>query len=301
MKDFTRRHMLTIEGGAPGGGSAPAAPPAAAPGGSAAPPTPQAPAASYDWKANGFDDNAVNYITTKGWKSPTDLHQSYVNLEKLTGVGPDKLIKLPTNDDPNAWNEVYTKLGRPADAKGYQLPVPEGDNGEFAKTAAGWFHEAGLPQSMANKLTEKWNAHNATTMQAEQARIQQTQAAEVESLKVAWGANYQANEAIVQRAAETFGMNQQQLEALRNTMGPKAAMEFMHKIGSKIGVDDKFVNGNTPPNGFQTLTPEQAQAKIQANSRDRAFAERFSSKDPKVRQEAREESNRLHLIAFPGA
>jgi hypothetical protein len=296
MKEFTRRHILSIDGGGDGGGGTAVAP-APAPAGSAAPPAPSAPG-TYDWKANGFDDNAINHITGKGWKGPADLHQSYVNLEKLAGAGPDKLIKLPTNDDPAAWNEVYGKLGRPADANGYKLPVPEGDKGEFAKTASSWFHEAGLSQAQAAKVAEKFNLHNAETMKAEQAKADQAAAADVKALEAAWGANYQANTALVERAAQTFGMTDQHLLALKATLGPKAAMEFLHKIGSKIGVDDNFVTSSTPPS-LNAMSAEQAAAKIQALRADTAFIEQFNSADPKVRAEARALSQRLHQIAYP--
>jgi hypothetical protein len=297
MKEFTRRHILSIDGGGEGGGTATAAPPAPAPAGSVAPPAPSAPGA-FDWKNAGFDDAAINFINTKGWKSPVDQHQSYVNLEKLTGAGPDKLIKLPTNDDPAAWNDVYGKLGRPADANGYKLPVPEGDKGEFAKTASSWFHEAGLSQAQAAKVAEKFNLHNAETMKAEQLKADTAAAADVKALEAAWGANYQANTALVERAAQTFGMTDQHLLALKATLGPKAAMEFLHKIGSKIGVDDQFVTSSTPPS-LNGMSAEQAIAKLTAMKTDTAFIEQFNSADPKVRADARALSQRLHQLAYP--
>jgi hypothetical protein len=296
MKEFTRRHTLSIDGGGDGGGGTAVAP-APAPVAPAAPPAPSAPGA-FDWKsANLAADNAT-YLDSRGWKGPDDVITSYRNLEKLTGAGADKLIKLPTNDDPAAWNDIYNKMGRPAGAADYKLPVPEGDKGEFAKTASNWFHEAGLSQAQAAKVAEKFNLHNAETMKAEQAKADHAAAEDVKALEAAWGPNYQANTALVERAAQTFGMTEQQLLGLKSTLGPKAAMEFLHKIGSKIGVDDQFVTSSTPPS-LNGMSAEQAIAKLTAMKTDTAFIEQFNSADPKVRADARALSQRLHQLAYP--
>ena len=292
---FKNRWQLTIDGGGDGGGgSAVATPPASAPAGSA----PPAPSASFDWKSANLDPETATYRESRGWKTPGDVVASYWNLEKLTGAGADKLIKIPTGSDPNAWNEVYSKLGRPADPNGYKIPVPEGDKGDFAKMASKWFHESGLSQNQAEKLASQWNAHQAETMKAEQAATAQKHSVEVEQLKASWGEKYQANTVLVDRAAQTFGLTDEHLQGLKAAMGPKAAMELLHQIGSKIGVDDQFVSGDTKP-GMTSMSTEQAIAKIQANKADRAFVERFNSPDPKTRSEAREEMDRLHQIAYP--
>lgn len=49
------------------------------------------------------------------------------------------------------------------------------------------------------------------------------------------------------------------------------------------------------------MNPQMAEAKIKANMKDRSFMERFNSVDPVVRGEARQEMDRLHQQAYPGA
>lgn len=281
---------------------APAAAPA--PGATAAPATPSAPAAApsgYDWTSAGLDADTLGYVQNKGWKGPGDSVQSYRNLEKLTGVPADKLIKLPKDDNAEDWNQVYSKLGRPESPDKYDIPLPEGDSGEFAKAARTWFHEAGLSASQARKVAEKWNAHVGEASKAEQAKIEQAHSADVAALKATWGDKYNTNAVLVDRAAEAFGMTEQQLAALKQTMGPAAAMKFLHNIGSKMGVEDSgLVRGDTKSPGFG-VSPEQALAKINEYRRDRSFVERFNSPDPKTRGEARSEMERLHRIAYPDA
>ena len=73
---------------------------------------PQAPAAeSPSWNA-GFDEDTSAYVENKGWKDPTDILNSYRNLEKFAG-GSKNLIELPGVDAaPEALDSFYNKLGR---------------------------------------------------------------------------------------------------------------------------------------------------------------------------------------------
>jgi len=260
-----------------------------------------APASGFDWAQHVNDPETLGYVQNKGWKGPGDVLGSYRNLEKLTGVPADKIVKLPTDDNAEAWNEVYTKLGRPESADKYTLPLPQGDDGAFAKEAAAWFHEAGLSNSQAAKVAEKWNEHMTKMLSSEAEVSGQKHQAEINSLKAEWGSNYEANATLVDRAASTFGLNEQQLGALKSALGPAGAMKMLHSIGSKIAVEDNGLIGHNQGSAFGAVTPEQAMAKIAANRSDRTFIERFTSSDPKMRGEARAEMDRLHRIAYPGA
>jgi hypothetical protein len=83
-------------------------------------------------------------------------------------------------------------------------------------------------------------------------------------------------------------MTKEHAAALKQAMGPKAAMKFLHAIGSKIAVEGQFVAGDKGGGGgFETMNPQMAEAKIEANMKDRSFMERFNSADPVVRGQAR--------------
>ena len=175
-------------------------------------------------------------------------------------------------------------------------PVPDGDKGGFHEVAAGWFHEAGVSGKAARMIAEKWNAHIAAeTKKANDVRV----AAEVEagkSLKTDWGPKFDDNVKVVDVAAKTFGMTEDQLRALKEVMGPSGAMKFMHSIGSKLGVEGEFVVGDGKPGANQFSTPEAAKAKIAALRDDKNFVKRFASGD----SEARAEMKKLHQAAYPG-
>jgi hypothetical protein len=289
------------------------APSTVAPSGTPAPvvtaPAPQAntpapaPAAAYDWKASGFDDADLPLITDRQWKGPKDVFVSYKNLEKLTGVPPEQMVKLPKDNDPAAWNEVYTKLGRPATADKYNIPLPEGDKGEFAKTAREWFHEAGMSQSAVTKVAEKWNAHLASVAKSQADAAAATLTKETTELKAEWADQFDKNCSLVDKAATVFGMGADTLKALKTAMGPKAAMKFLHTLGTRIAVEDtQFVDGGnrTPDSAFAGMTPQAAMSKIESLKNDKAFVQQWNSRDPKQRMEARAQLAALNKIAYPG-
>lgn len=293
--------------GAPGGTGATPEPSAAAAAAGASGQPPAAGsgdgAAAFDWSKQGLDNDAMALVNDRQWKGIPDVLSSYRNLEKLSGVPLDRIIKLPGANDPvESWGAVYDRLGRPKAATDYKIPLPEGDTGEFAKVIAPIFHAAGLSQGQVQQIAEKHNAFIAEqTKQATEA-AKTAHAAEMTQLQTEWGADYAKNNDIVDKAAESFGMTKEQVLALKQAMGPRAAMKFLHNIGSKIAVEGSFVAGDKGGgSGFDAMNSQMAIAKIEANRTDRTFVEKFNSKDPVVRGQARAEMERLHQIAYPGA
>lgn len=256
---------------------------------------------AFSWDAVQLSPETKQLVADRKWENIDTALNSYRNLEKLTGVPADQIIKLPKDNDPKAWDAVYNRLGRPETADKYTIPVPEGDKGEFAGVAKTWFHEAGVSQSAATKLAERWNGYMAE--QAKQMEAVQTEKnqASVADLKQTWGAEYDKKAQVVDRAADSFGMNQDQLSALKQVLGPKGAMEFLYNIGSKVATEERQPVGMSQTGATAEMTPEQAQAKIAELRHDKDFSALFTSQDVKQRIEAREKIARLSQIAYPGS
>jgi hypothetical protein len=268
---------------APATTSAPAVAPAAAP--------------AADWTTSIADETTRAWVVAKGFKDPTALAQSTLNLEKLTG-DLNSVLKVPKDDSPDAWNQVYDRLGRPKEAKEYGLKPPEGSDGKFLETASQWMHEAGLNPRQARALAEKFNGHATGLVQQQQDAIKARDTEQAAKLKADWGADFERHAALVDKACEAFGMKQEQLEALRAAMGPGDAMKFLHSVGSKLGVEGNFVNGGK--GGFATMSPEMAQARLKELVSSKTFAEQFNSPDAATRAQARREKDELTRIAYPG-
>ena len=308
---ITRRGLYRSPDGAPAGsGATPESAAASAPaaGGVAAPPAagsggePAANPGAFDWTKAGLDTDSMALVNDRQWKGVPDVLTSYRNLEKLIGVPPERILKLPGDKDPaESWGSVYDRLGRPKAATDYKIPLPEGDSGEFAKSIAPIFHEAGLSQAQVQKIAERHNALMGEQIKKATEATKAAQEKEIVELKSEWGHDYEKNNDTVDRAAAAFGMTKEHATALKQAMGPKAAMKFLYAIGSKIAVEGQFVSGEKGGGGgFESMTPEIAQAKITANVKDRSFMERFNSADPVVRGDARKEMERLHQFAYPG-
>jgi hypothetical protein len=235
-------------------------------------------------------------INERQWKTPGDLYTSYRNLESLTGLPPERIVKLPgAKDAPEAWGEVFTRLGKPAKAEEYKIDVPQGADPNFAKEMAPLLHGADLTQAQAAKLAAGWNK----VQEAKAQQVQAEHATQAAKLKSEWGGEFDKKAALVDKAATQFGMTAEMVTALKNAVGPYAAMNFLHNIGAKLGVEASHIDNGNPNKGFgDGLTPDQARARISELRQDKDFAARFASNDPVVRAAAREESRRLHLTAY---
>lgn len=284
------------------GGAAPPAPAPATPSPApAVPPAAPVAPAGFDFSQHGVAGDDLLYVQNKGWKGPNDLVASYRNLEKLHGVPADQIVRLPGADaKPEDWGQVFTRLGKPAAPDGYQFQLPQGDDGVFAKTAAGWMHEANLTQAQAAKLFEKVTAWAGEQAQGGQASKATDASAQAASLLKEWGPNHDTNMAVAQRGAKAFGIDEGTIDKLQDALGYDGVMKFMHQLGSKVGNDAGFVAGDGK-GGFEgNVTQEQAVAEIKRLRQDKTFAGRFNSSDPQVRHIARTEMRRLEQIAYPG-
>lgn len=223
---------------------------------------------------DGFQDETLReYATGKGFdKSGLEgVVKSYSHLEKLISAEKaGRTVLLPGPDaDETAMNDFYTKLGRPEKAEGYELPVPEGDDGKMADWARGVFHEAGLTAKQAAIVSEKWNAHmGALQGDATLASEQSAQQAEAE-LKREWGAAYDQKVNGIDQAAANLGMTEDQLSGLHASMGPVAAMKFVDSLAGKLGERPVDVGGEAL--GGSTLTPQMATQELQKLGTDPEF------------------------------
>lgn len=169
-------------------------------------------------------------------------------------------MKLPGKDaTPEQWAEFYKAVGAPDTPEAYQLPVPEGQDGEFAKTAATWFKDAGLLPQQAQALASKWNeftsAQAAAAEAAEQQRIAQLDTrnkAEEATLKTEWGQQHDANMELARRAVRQFIPTDKAgdvIAALEDRLGYAETIKLMHAIGKGLGEHDAPGLGRAPAPG----------------------------------------------------
>jgi hypothetical protein len=255
--------------------------------------TPESPAANAPW-FDGFDEDLKGYVQNKGWKDPAAVVDSYRNAEKLLGVPADQVVKLPKADaPPEAWNEVWAKLGRPEDPSGYGLKPAEGADPSFTEWASKTFHELGMPKGMAEQLAAKYDEFGAAMQQQMQEAQQARANEEAAALKLKWGAAHEQNTRLASQAAQNLGIDAETIDALEAGMGFAKTMELFHTLGTKMGESD-FV-GSGDQGGFGVLSPEQARSKIAELKADKEWTNRYLSGD----RAARDEMSKLHRWAYP--
>lgn len=164
------------------------------------------------------------------------------------------LAALPAEGDKDGWAAVYAKLGRPESVDGYELPVPEGQDGEFAKTTAAWMHEAGLNKQQAQALATHWNTFQTQQAEAQQAAVQKQAQTDLASVRQEWGAEFDANKSVMERAVNTFAPPEfiEMLDKSGLINSPVIAKMFL-KIGAAINEDQSVAIKASQHSGEKTL------------------------------------------------
>lgn len=284
------------------GGAAPAASTetaVAAPAAASAAPAAAAPAAgsapAVGWLGQ-TDELTTGYVQNKGWQSAGDAVKSYQNLEKLLGAdrAGNTFVLPKENATPEELSAHYNRLGRPVDASGYKIDVPEGSNADFAKLASGKFHELGLSQKQGESLAAWWNeSAGAGAAATAAAKVQQFQADD-QTLRQDWGQAFAQNLSHAQNAARGLGLDEGTINKMADALGHKGTMQLLQKIGSGMG-EATFVSGDSDRSFGNAMTPAQAKSEIKRLTQDKSFIARYTSRD----SAALAEMSRLHGFAHP--
>ena len=193
---------------------------------------------------------------------------------------------MPAADADKATKDAfYNKLGRPLEAKAYDLPVAPGGKTDYADWAKGTFHEIGLSAEQGNALALKNNEYIATATAAAAAARATEFKTQNEALSKEWGAADAQNRGLVDKAIVAFGLDGETLAQLRDTMGPLKAMKLFHDIGKRLG-EDSFVTPEMRSTGFgNTLTPAQADARIKELRSDKDWTKSYINGDAAKKSE----------------
>lgn len=234
----------------------------------------------YDGVA-GVDQTIVGYWQNKGWdkKSAAEVAfeatKAWKAAEGFVGVPADQIIRLPKDAaDEAGWNTVHTRLGRPVDAKGYDISVVKRADGtaldeatvEFIRDRA---FKLNLSKDkaieFASELVKRDDGARASADVEKQAKLIEQKAA----LDKNWGPNKAANMFVAQRAAAALGVDPATVASLEGVIGYDKVMDMFLAIGSKIG-EDKFVQ-STNMGAPGVMTVEQAKARVEDLKKDEVW------------------------------
>jgi hypothetical protein len=266
---------------------------AAAPATTAAPVTPPAatttsqtltappPAAEQSWMA-GFSEDQKGYTLTKGYKSPSQLVDSYRELEKMMGGPKERLMTLPERfyDDSGKitaeGRAIYERLGSPKEAKEYGLEkfVPkEGGDPKLMEEFSRVFHEQGVTAKQAENIAKNWNEYQERNQKALREQAQLKLKESDEALKKEWGTAFEQNKQIAKEGAIKMGMTKEEIIGLANVLGEQKAMNLLKNLGQSTG-EAAFVTGASKNTAME---PAQANFRIKELMKDKEWGKRFNA------------------------
>lgn len=247
----------------------------------------------------GLSEDIRGFVEMKGWKDPGAAIESYRNLEKLRGVPAERLLTLPAKeDDAEAWNSIYGRLGRPSKPEEYGI---EGVAPELIAEV----HKAGLTKRQASALAGFITERAGKSKAEADAKWEAESAAADEALKREWGGEFETNlkaaTQLANRVRTGLNMDQAQWDAFADKMqravGVETAVKMFALLGRGLG-EHKFVEGEGKGEGFG-MTPARAKAELGQLRLDPEHQKRKMSENKAVRMAAVEREMALDKIAFP--
>ena len=206
------------------------------------------------------DHQALQNISDVGTLAKTMIHaQSMVGAEKIAVPG-----KWATDED---WDQVYTKLGRPDDATGYEFDTGEVEmDQEFVGAFRDAAHKAGLSgrqaQALATWYTSMAGEHGP---EAQQVNIEANKAEVEAELRNEYGNAFDDRLAIGDNLIDEFGaegLAELRLESGIPLVNHPAFIRTMinaaHYIQENVA-EDKMIGDK----GSNAMTPAEADQQIQ--------------------------------------
>lgn len=237
----------------------------------------------------GLADENIGVIQTKGWENADALISSYRELEKHIGADKNDFIKMPKVADGETpdYSEIYSRLGRPESAEGYEL-----SDSEFASAAREILFKAGITKSQAKELETWFNDYSqnfkVTTEEQRLAELEAKTSAAMDSLKKEWGADFEKNQALAQSAVRKFGLSDDVIDAIGHAAGADVAAKMFLALADKS-------DSNSALTGYKSggdESKEMAALKLSEMRSDPEIIKKLAAGDQKVN----DEFNRLAAI-----
>jgi len=159
-----------------------------------------------DWRSE-IPEEIRSHKSLETIQDIPSLAKSFVNAQSM--IGADKVAlpgKHATDDD---WNIVYDRLGRPAEAKDYNLAasIPEGQvtNTEMLDWFSNTAHKAGLSPRQATLILNEFNEQTNNQLNTDQINVQAELEKTTNELKKEYGPAFEDRMTVGNGVLEQFG------------------------------------------------------------------------------------------------
>lgn len=163
---------------------------------------PSVEAAEFDFRQH-IDEALRDDPSLASYKDINGMAKSLINAQKM--VGADKVAIPGTWGTDADWEQVYSKLGRPNEAAGYELDAGEDaieDNVEWFKDTA---HKIGLNNQQAQQLLSMYNERMGSVGAVNDEQLE-TQRVQLETdLRKEWGDSFERKMGAANSVLAEFG------------------------------------------------------------------------------------------------
>lgn len=214
-----------------------------------------------DWRDDhGLSDEVRNSPVINNVKDTGDALNQLYNLNKVQGV--DKMPKPQDTWTDDQWNDHYSSLGRPVEAKDYKIPeIPADYSDHFNTDRFDAFkdimHKAGIDQKSADILLDGYIQDYIGNYNDVVAQETTAQGEANRKLESDWGDSFNANLQIAQAAVKQLG-GDEFVEFLKST----GMNESPHMIRFAQAAGQLLAESGAIGSGTSNMLGGAAQAKV---------------------------------------
>lgn len=222
--------------------------------------------------------------------------KSYANAAKLVGMDKNQIIALPKENTPEAMAPIWDKLGRPADAKGYEIEqyketLPQEVLGKYAELA----HKSGISksafQALVGEFVNESVAGQKLMQEQEEQQIQQWQA----EVKKEFGAAYDDKINFARKVVESFGLSEV-IQQNPTMFEHPAIIKAFAAIGEKTSEGTVLSNGAV---SHGKLSPNEAKMELSKFQSDKDNVKIMLDKSHPQHEFIMKKRDELFRYAFP--
>lgn len=206
----------------------------------------------------GLPDNLKTNETFKSFKTVGDFATNYLEnstklseAERKLGNSVPKLSDTATDAERGAY---YDALGRPKDAKEYEL---QGEDKNAPEWSSAWkqdFHSLGLTKAQAKQLSEKFNGRIQAMVDAHNQSLQNEYKTAETALRSEWGDKFDTNVELAKRVYQKLNLTEFDKDFASGTDKTRlSTIKLLVKVAAATG-EDSSPQGTGAPNGGKQVS-----------------------------------------------
>lgn len=222
---------------------------------------------------------------------PVEVAKALVNANKLIGVDPTKLLRLPADGDEEAQATLWNKLGRPEKADGYKVPdkmAAELKDDPMIPKYREAAHKLGLSGPQFEGLLGWFTTQGAELTAQSDEKFIATSAGEMDKLKGEWGAGFDRKVQAAQATLKKLGFSGDDAEAVERALGTRRFMLALSGAGEGLLEAVHQPGRPSASTTYAGLTPAEAKAERTRLGADPEFQKKLARNDAVALRQVRE-------------